>query len=173
VAGELRWEADAGGTFVPHHFSRPCIPELCAPEPAELEALRASARAMRALVERETSLAVPSFQGFAALADAMVSFTDAALAGVAPAAKERAARLSGLSMHHGALALSFHELYPDESVRLEPAALTASLSVAEPGGDPCKGWALPQYCDVRGVRVPKERRWRAAAACIEVEGIPK
>src|SRR5690348_747593 len=55
VAGELRWEADADGNLVASHSSRPCIPERCAPEPGQLDALRASVRSARALVDREPS----------------------------------------------------------------------------------------------------------------------
>ena len=76
-------------------------------------------------------------------------------------------------MHYAALATAFREIHTDADVPLEPPSLVTSLAVAEPGGDPCKGWAIPRYCDVRGVRVPKERKWRTDPPCIEVESIPK
>lgn len=172
VAGELRWEADPDGNAVARHFSRPCLPERCSPAPAEIEALRSSTRAARALVDGDAALRVPSYQGVVALAEAMVSFADTAQAGMA-SAKDKPARMSGLSMHYGALVTAYRALYPDASAPLEPPSLAASLAVAEPGGDPCKGWAIPKYCDVRGVRVPKERRWRSDPPCIEVEGIKR
>jgi hypothetical protein len=172
VAGELRWEADVDGFAVPHHWSRPCIPERCAPAPADLDALRAGARAVRALVDGEPALGVPSYQGIVALSEAMVGFADTALAGGA-GPEETKGLLSGLSMHYGALAAAFRELYPDVRVPLEPPSLTVSLAVAEPGGDPCKGWAIARYCDVRAVRVPAERTWRSAPPCIEVESVPR
>jgi hypothetical protein len=170
TAGELRWEADPDGNAVARHFSRPCIPERCAPAAAELDALKAAVRGAKSVVEAEPSLRVPSYRGFVALAEAMVSFADTAATGSANA-RDKPARMSGLSMHYGALAAAYEELYPDINVPLEPPSLTASLAVAEPGGDPCKGWAIPKYCDVRGVRVPKEHRWRSDPPCIEVEGI--
>jgi len=76
-------------------------------------------------------------------------------------------------MHYAALATAFREIYADSDVPSEPPSLMTSLAVPEPGGDPCKGWALPQYCDVRGVRLPKEMKWRTDPPCIEVESIPK
>ncbi|APR78709.1 Hypothetical protein A7982_04056 [Minicystis rosea] len=170
VAGELRWEADPDGNEVARHFSRPCIPERCDPAPADVEALRAGTRALRARIDAEHALRVPSFQGFTALAEAMVAFADTARAGATPV-KDKAARMSGLSMHYGALAAAFREIYPDANVPLEPPSLSASLAVPQPGGDPCKGWAIPKYCDVRAVRVPAERTWRSDPVCIEVEGI--
>jgi hypothetical protein len=170
AAGELRWEADPDGNAVAKHFSRPCIPERCAPTTAELEALKAAVRNAKSVVEAESSLRVPSYQGFVALAEAMVSFADTAVTGSA-GAKDKPARMSGLSMHYGALAAAYKELHPDTNVPLEPPSLTASLAVSAPGGDPCKGWAIPKYCDVRAVRVPKEHRWRSDPPCIEVEGI--
>ncbi|MFT3773144.1 MAG: hypothetical protein QM820_47795 [Minicystis sp.] len=172
VAGELHWEADPDGNAVPRHFSRPCIPERCATQPAEIEALRGRVRDAKAVVEGDARLRVPSYQGLVALGEAMVSFADTAMAGSA-SVKDKPARMSGLSMHYGALAAAYRELFAGVDVPLEPPSLVASLAVAEPGGDPCKGWAAPKYCDVRGVRVPKERRWRSDPPCIEVEGVRK
>lgn len=175
VAGELRWEPDEaiasfvggeGSRYVPPeitHFSRPCIPERCAPSPAEVDALGAAARAMRSLVDGSPDLRVPSYQGFVAIAEAMVGFVAAAGPG------STQARMSGLSMHHAALATAFRTLVPGADVPLHPPALVASLAVAQPGGDPCKGWRIRRLCDVRGVRVPKEIRWRTDPPCIEVE----
>jgi hypothetical protein len=67
----------------------------------------------------------------------------------------------------------YRALYTDADVPAEPPSLRASLDVAAPGGDPCKGWAMSKYCDVRGVRVPKDRRWRSDPPCIDVEGVKK
>lgn len=174
VAGELHWEADeelprsVGGEgsryVIPEitHFSRPCIPERCAPTPADLDALRSATRALRTLVEASPDLRVPSFQGFLAMADAMVGFADSVHGGK-----------SGLSMHYAALSAAHRAVYPDANVPAHPPSLVASLAVPEPGGDPCKGWRIPRFCDVRGVRVPKEIRWRTDPVCIEVESIRK
>jgi len=172
VAGELRWEADPDGNVVARHFSRPCIPERCTPAPGEIEALRTATRAARALVDSQVELRVPSYQSVVALAEAMVSFADTAQAGMG-GAKDRPARMSGLSMHYGALVTAYRALYPEAKVPVEPPSLGASLGAAEPGGDPCKGWAIPKYCDVRGVRVPREHKWRSDPPCIEVEGIKR
>jgi hypothetical protein len=175
VAGELIWEADPDGNTVARHFSRPCLPERCTPAGGEIEALRAGAKAARALVDAERALQVPSYQGVVALAEAMVGFADTAVAGTdtPKTAKDRPARMSGLSMHYGALVAAYRALYPEAQVAEEPAALTASLAEATPGGDPCKGWAIPKYCDVKAVRVPKERRWRSAPPCLEVEAVKR
>jgi hypothetical protein len=175
VAGELHWEADealpesVGGEgsryVIPEitHYSRPCIPERCSPKPADLDALRSSARALETLVDANADLRVPSFQGFVAMADAMVGFADSA----------RGGPMSGLSMHYAALAAALRAVVPDVDVPAHPPSLVASLAVPEPGGDPCKGWRIPKFCDVRGVRVPKEIRWRTDPPCIEVESIRK
>lgn len=174
VASDLRWEADVDGLTVPRHFSRPCIPERCEPKPEEVDALRTATRATKILIDGDPHLRVPSFQGFLALAEAMVAFTDTAIAGRASASeKEKPLRLSGLSMHYASLAAAFHEIYPDADVPREPPSLVKSLEGPQPGGDPCKGWARPEYCDVSAVTVPKERRWRTDPACIEVQGVPK
>jgi hypothetical protein len=182
VAGELLWEADenVGPTFggegfsfdppPPTHFSRPCIPERCAPTSAELDTLRSAARSVKAVVDENVDLRVPTYQGFVALADAVVGFADAAAVG---AGKGKELRFSGFSMHYTTLATAFREVIPDVAVPAEPPSLVASLAVPEPGGDPCKGWRVPRFCDVRGVRVPKELKWRADPPCIEVEGIRK
>jgi hypothetical protein len=174
AAGDLLWEAErVEGMAVPRHYSRPCIPERCAPAPAEVEALRTSVLTAKKVVEAEPSLRVPSFQGFVALGEAMVSFIDTALAGMAAATeKEKPLRLSGLSMHYAALATAYRGIYADADAPLEPPSLVKSLAVEQPGGDPCKAWARPEDCDVRGVRLPKDRRWRTDPPCIEVEGIP-
>jgi hypothetical protein len=169
VAGELRWEPDDTAALVSRHYSRPCIPERCATTAADIESLRKATASLKALLDREASLRVPSFQGFVAIAEAMVGFADTALAG----SKDKAAQLSGLSFHYSALATAYRDLWNDNEVPTEPPSLTKSLDVPEPGGDPCKAWAKPQTCDVRGVRVPKERRWRVNPPCIEVEGIRK
>lgn len=174
VAAELHWEADEalpssvageGSRYVvPEitHWSRPCIPERCTPSAADLDALRASTRALHALIDANPDLRVPSFQGFAAMADAMIGFADAIQGGK-----------SGLSMHYAALAAAHRAVVPDADMPLHPPSLLASLAVPEPGGDPCKGWRIPRFCDVRGVRVPKEIRWRTDPVCIEVEPIRK
>lgn len=172
VAGELHWEPDHDGNPVARHYSRPCIPERCTVAPADIESLRAHTARLRGVIEAEISLQVPSYQGFLALAEAMVSFADTARKGTAKES-ERPARWSGMSMHHGYLAAAYRELVPASKVPLEPPSLTASLAADNVGGDVCKGWAMPRYCDVRGVRVPREHRWRADPPCIEVEGIRK
>jgi hypothetical protein len=182
VAGELLWEADenAGSLYggegfsfnpqPPIHFSRPCIPERCAPTPAQLDALRGSVRSAKTLIDANVDLRVPTYQGFVALGDAMVSFADAAVAGVG---QGKDLRFSGFSMHYTTLATAFREVIPDADVPAQPPSLALSLAVAEPGGDPCKGWRVPRFCDVRAVRVPKEITWRADPPCIEVESVPK
>jgi hypothetical protein len=170
VASDLRWEADNDGYTPPRHYSRPCIPERCEPTAADIEALRTSAGDLKKLVEGDANLRVPSFQGFVALSDAMVSFVDTATAKTVPE-KDRPARLSGLSMHYGALAAALREIYADVDTPLEPPSLGKSLEVARPGGDVCKGWGQPEYCDVKEVRLPKTRKWRTDPACIEVESV--
>jgi hypothetical protein len=182
VAGELVWEADEnvgslyggeGFSFEPPpptHFSRPCIPERCAPTTAELDALRTSVRSAKTVIDGSVDLRVPTYQGFIALADAMVSFADAAVAGVG---QGKDLRFSGFSMHYTTLATAYREVIPEADVPAEPPSLVASLAVPEPGGDPCKGWRVPRFCDVRGVRVPKVIKWRADPPCIEVESIRK
>lgn len=175
VAADLHWDADVSGTTIPHHFSRPCIPERCSPKPAEVEALRASVAAAKKLVDGDVDLQIPSFQGFVALSEATLSFVDTALAGKAAAAagKENPLVLSGLSMHYTSMATALREIYKDAEAPLEPPSLTTSLAVAQPGGDVCKGWAVPTDCDVKAVRVPKVRKWRTDPACIEVESVMK
>lgn len=175
VAADLYWEADVSGTTIPHHFSRPCIPVRCEPKPEELDALKSSVAQVKKLVEGDRELQIPSFQGFLALSEAMIAFVDTALAGKAGGGdgKEKSLALSGLAMHYSLMATAFHEIYKDADVPSEPPSLTKSLEVPEPGGDVCKGWALPRYCDVKAVRVPKERRWRTDPVCIEVESIMK
>lgn len=175
VAADLHWEADVSGTTIPHHFSRPCIPERCDPKPAEIDALRSSVAAAKKLIDGDSDLQVPSFQGFVALSEATLSFVDTALAGKASAAagKPNPLVLSGLSMHYASMAAAFREIYKDADVPIEPPSLAASLAVPAPGGDVCKGWALPEYCDVSAVRVPKDRKWRTDPACIEVESVMK
>lgn len=175
VAGELTWEADVdlgtpqggeGARYVipePTHFSRPCIPERCAPAAADLDALRAATQRVKALVDAHADLRVPTFQGFVAMADAMVGF-----AGSAPRS-----RSSGLSMHYAALATAYRAAVPNTQMPAHPPSLVASLAVPQPGGDPCKGWRIPRLCDVRGVRVPKQLRWRTDPPCVEVEPIRK
>lgn len=175
TAAPLHWEADVSGTTIPHHFSRPCIPVRCDPKPAELDALRASVGAAKKLVEGDINLQIPSFQGFLALSEAMLGFVDTALAGKAKAAPgaDTSLVLSGLAMHYSLLAAAYLDIYKDADVPKEPPSLTASLDVPEPGGDVCKGWALPRYCDVKAVKVPKERKWRTDPVCIEVESVMK
>lgn len=171
VAADAIWEAEDDGYAVSRHYSRPCIPERCSATPAQIEELRASARAVKALVEGDRHLGVPSFQGFVALAEATSGFAETATAPTVPE-KDRPSRLSGLSMHYAALAAAFREIYPDAGdVPMEPPSLTKSLEVPQPGGDPCKGWGDPQYCDVKELRLPKARKWRADPACIEVESV--
>lgn len=175
VAADLHWEADVSGTTIPHHFSRPCIPVRCDPKPPELDALRSSVAEAKKLVEGDTNLQIPSFQGFLAISEATLSFVDTALAGKAksPPNKDTSLVLSGLSMHYSLMAAAFREIYKDSDIPLEPPSLKASLEVPEPGGDVCKGWALPRYCDVKAVQVPKERKWRTDPVCIEVESVMK
>lgn len=171
AAGDAIWEADEDGYAVSRHYSRPCIPESCSTTPAQIGELRASAQAAKALVSGDRHLGVPSFVGFIALAEAMVGFAETATAPTV-AEKDRPARLSGLSMHYSALAAAFREIYPDAGdVPLEPPSLTKSLEVPQPGGDPCKGWGQPQYCDVKELRLPKARKWRTNPACVEVESV--
>lgn len=172
VAGELLWEADPDGNPIPRHHSRPCLPERCSPKPEEIEALKKASRAVKSLVEGQPTLRVPSFQGFSALSDAMVAFADTALAGSAKE-KDKPARLSGLSMHYGALAAAHREMFKDSAFPAEPPTLTASLAAPGAGGDVCKGWAMPKYCDVTAVRVPKEHKWRASPPCVEVEAVKR
>lgn len=177
VAADLRWEADPSDTNIPRHFSRPCIPERCTPSPADIDKMRSRVEEARKLVDGDAAMQAPSTQGFVALSEAMVGFIGTELPGTtssAAASDPTGARISGLSMHYTAMATAFHGLYPDEpDVPLEPPSLVASLAVALPGGDVCKGWAIARYCDVSAVRVPKERRWRAVPACIEVESVKK
>jgi hypothetical protein len=174
VDDPTHWENDVGRENVSRHMSRPCLLERCTPAPADVEALRTSARAAKALVDGDPSLHIPTFEGFVALSGAMVAFADTALAaGAAAPDKDKALRASGLSMHYAAVAAAFHELYADVDVPREPPSLVASLAAPAPGGDPCKGWRFPQDCDVREVRVPAVRTWRTDPACIEVESIKK
>lgn len=178
VAGEVRWEADAPdleGKTLPRHYSRPCIPERCSPSKADLDALREAAYKLNVEIKRDSALRVPSYQGFLALTEAMVSFADTALAGLAgrPPEGEKPLRLSGLSMHYGALVTAYRALYADTSVPVEPPSLTASLAAPGAGGDVCKGWAIERLCDVRALKVPSEHKWRVDPPCIEVESVKK
>jgi hypothetical protein len=172
VAADLHWEADPDGNLLARHYSRPCVTERCSPKPADIDALRAAQKALRALVDGEPALRTPSYQGFSALGDAMVGFIDTALAGTVKE-QDKPSRLGGLSMHYGALAAAHKELFPESAFPIEPPSLTASLAEPGAGGDPCKGWAMPKYCDVKGVKVPKEHRWRSNPPCVEVLGIKK
>ncbi len=176
VAADLRWEADVSDTNIPTHFSRPCIPERCAPSAADVEALRSSVGRARKLIDQDPLLQAPSTKGFVALSEAMIGFVDTELASaksLTTAPDPSGAKLSGLSMHYTAMATAFRGLYPEPSVPLEPPSLAASLAVASPGGDLCKGWGTAHDCDVTAIRVPKERRWRAVPACIEVDSVMK
>ena len=171
TAGDLLWEADFDGNTVARHYSRPCLPERCTPSAADLDALRRATAAARRIVDADPATRLPSYLGAVSLAEAMVSFADTATTGLG--AKDRAARLSGLSMHRRALVAAHKAIVPEATTPLEPPTLTASLAVDQPGGDPCKGWAMPKHCDVRAVRVPAEHKWRAAPPCIEVEAIKR
>ncbi len=176
VAGEVRWEADAPdleGKTLPRHYSRPCIPERCSPSKADLDALREAAYKLNVEIKRDGALRVPSYQGFLALTEAMVSFADTALAGSAPEG-EKPLRLSGLSMHYGALVAAYRALYADtRTPPSEPPSLTASLAAPGAGGDVCKGWAIERLCDVRALKVPSEHKWRVDPPCVEVESVKK
>lgn len=171
TAGALLWEADFDGNDIARHYSRPCIPERCDPSAAELDALRKATDAARKIVDADPATRLPSYLGAVSLAESLVSFADAAEVSVAN--KDRAARMSGLSMHRRALVAAYKAIVPEATTPLEPPSLTASLAAEGAGGDPCKGWAMPKFCDVRGVRVPAEHRWRAAPPCIEVEAIKR
>ncbi len=173
TAGDLVWEEEATEEAGPKHYSRPCIPERCAPDGSEVEALREAVFRAKQLVSRDASLQVPSLQGAVSLADAMVKFIDASSEAAKSDPKGQGATLSGLSMHYGSLVAAFAKLYDEPKFPPEPPSLSASLAADGVGGDVCKGWGNPKYCDVTAITVPKAHRWRATPACVEVDSVKK
>lgn len=172
VASELHWELDPQDNYYPKYI-HPCIPERCAPKPADLEALSASVKKARGLLDGDPLLDVPSLRGLVALGDALAAFAAAAMGGKPRDGRREAERLSGLSMHHAALVSAFREVYRDAAAPVDPPSLTASLAVDDPGGDPCKGWRIPRFCDVSKVRVSSPLTWRTKPPCIDVTTDPR
>lgn len=173
TAGDLSWEEEATEEAGPKHYSRPCIPERCSPEAPDVEALRESTFQAKQLVSRDPTLQIPSIQGVVSLADAMVRFIDTSVDAAKSDPKGQVASLSGLSMHYGSLAGAFVRLYDEPKFPVEPPSLSASLLADGVGGDVCKGWGNPKYCDVAAITVPKVHRWRASPACVEVDSVKK
>jgi hypothetical protein len=172
-AGELLWEEEATEEAGPKHYSRPCIPERCEPPVAEIDALRGALADAKKQIDADPTLRVPSIEGFVSLGAALVSFIDASQAAAKSDPKAGPPAFSGLSMHYGSMAGAFAKLYDDPKLPAEPPSLTASLGAPGVGGDVCKGWGNPRYCDVTAIQVPAQHRWRASPACIEVDSVKK
>jgi len=172
VASELLWQPDPQDNYYPKYI-HPCIPERCAPKIADLAALAGTVKAARALLDGDPRLDQPSLRGLVALGDATAAFAAAAMGGKPRDGRREAERLSGLSMHHAALVGAFREVYPDAAAPVDPPSLTASLAVDDPGGDPCKGWRIPRFCDVSKVHVSSPLTWRTKPPCIEVTTDPR
>jgi hypothetical protein len=168
VAGNLRYDLDPRDNYYQKYIN-PCIPERCEPKAAEVDALAESVKKARAVLDADPARDLASLRGLAALGDAMAGFARVAMAGKAAGPQ----RLSGLSMHHAALATAFGEVYPDAKPPVDPPSLTASLAVPDPGGDPCKAWQIPRFCDVAKVHVSSPLTWRATPPCIEVKTDPR
>jgi hypothetical protein len=170
-AGLLRYQDDPRENYYPRYIN-PCIPERCTPSAADLEALAGSVKQAGALLDGDPRLDLPSLRGLVALGESMAGFARVAMGGK-PRAGEEGARLSGLSMHHAALVVAFQEIYPDDAAPIDPPSLTTSLAVPDPGGDPCKWWRIPRFCDVAKVHVSSPLRWRTNPPCIEVTTDPR
>ena len=168
AAAALRYDRDPQDNYYPKYIN-PCIPERCEPKPADLDAFATRVKAARAVLDADPRRDLASLHGLVALGDAMAGFA----AAVVQSKTTASTRFSGLSMHRAALAAAFREVYPDATTPVDPPSLTASLAVPEPGGDPCKAWQIPRFCDVAKVHVASPVTWRTTPPCIQVTTDPR
>ena len=112
-AGKLRLRHDDADLWLSSSPVDPCVLEVCSPSVGDLDTLRKATAAARDRLVSDPMTAPPSIAGFVAMAEQMIRYVDTA-------AEAKFEGMGGLSMHHGVLARTFLELYPDAQVAIEP-----------------------------------------------------